>query len=158
MPSLMAKKVVADGDGATAKRQRVIEEEKRTTDEKIDFSLEFTPSEERAWLHEERCNTLVLVVSIIVAFVVGLITAIIAKTMGVGVNAAVIDTVIVFVIAASLKKITSPVVRMYVAKNYDPAVAAAAGGDMLSSRSIAGSVFMYLVMALGSCIMFLPIV
>ena len=153
----MAKKVVTDGSKPTAKKQRVIEEEKRAADEKIEFSLEFTPSEERAWIHEERCNTIVLFVSIIIAILMGVVTAFVSKAIGFNSTAAIVDTLLVFIVAGLLKKITSPFVKMYVAKNYDPSYADAAGSDMLSNRSIAGSVFMYLVMALGSCIVFISI-
>jgi len=154
---VMAKKVVTDGSKPTAKKQRVIEEEKRAADEKIDFSLEFTSAEERAWIHEERCNTIVLFICIIVAILMGVVTALIAKTIGYNATAAIVDTVLVFVVAGLLKKITDPFVKMYVAKNFDPAYASAAGSDMLSNRSIAGAIFMYLVMALGSCICFISL-
>ena len=151
----MAKRVVAEGGKPTAKKQRVIDEEQKANEEKIDFSLEFTPTEERAWIHEERCNALVLFVSIIIAFVMGFITALISHTLGNDAPAAVIDTVLVFVVAALLKRITAPVVSIYIRKHYNTNVSGSATAAMLSGRSIAGAVFMYLVMALGSCIVFL---
>ena len=78
----MAKRVVTDGNRPTAKKQRVIEEEQRAAEEKIDFSLEFTPTEERAWIHEERCNAIVLFVCIVMAFVMGFVTAMISNING----------------------------------------------------------------------------
>ena len=151
----MAKKVVADGSRPTAKKQRVIEEEQKATEEKVEFSLEFTPTEEKAWIHEERCNVLVLVVCILIAFVMGAITAFISHSMGNNATSAALDTVLVFVVAALLKKITAPVVALYIRRNYNTNVSSDATGAMLSGRSIGGAVFMYLVMALGSCIVFL---
>lgn len=74
----MAKKVVADGGKPTAKKQRVIEEEQRNADEKIEFSMEFTLSEEKAWINEERCNTVVLFFSILLALIVGTVAAFIS--------------------------------------------------------------------------------
>ena len=148
----MAKRVVYDGASTAAKKQRVIDEAQKAADEKIEFSMDFTPSEERAWIHEERCNTITLVVCIIMAFIVGTVTAFISHTNGYNAVSAVIDTLIVFIVAGLLKKIASPFIKMYVARNFNPAYAEAAGASMLSGRSIAGSVFMYLVMALGTCI------
>ena len=151
----MAKKVVAEGNKPTAKKQRVIEEEQKANEEKVEFSLEFTPTEEKAWIHEERCNVLVLVTCIAIAFVMGFVTAFISHTMGNNATAAAIDTALVFLVAALLKRITAPVVAMYIRKNYNTSVSSGATAAMLSGRSIAGAVFMYLVMALGSCIVFL---
>ena len=148
----MAKRVVTDGSTTTAKKQRVIDEEQKAAEEKVEFSLEFTPAEERAWIHEERCNTLVLIVCIVMAIIVGSVAAVISHFNGYNATSAVIDTVIVFVVAGLLKKISSPFVKLYVKKNYPASYAEAAGSGMLSGRSIAGSVFMYLVMALGTAI------
>ena len=150
----MAKRVVTDGNVPTAKKQRVIEEEQRAAEEKIEFSMEFTPTEERAWIHEERCNSIVLFVSIIIAILMGLVTALISNFNGYNSTSAVIDTVLVFLVAALLKKITAPFVALYIKKNYNTEVSAAAGEALMSGRSIGAAVFMYLVMALGSCIVF----
>ena len=153
----MAKRVVTDGNRPTAKKQRVIEEEQRAAEEKIDFSLEFTPTEERAWIHEERCNAIVLFVCIVMAFVMGFVTAMISNINGYNATSAVIDTVLVFFVAAMLKKITAPFVAMYIRRNFNPTVSGAASESLLSGRSIGAAVFMYLVMALGTCIVLVNI-
>lgn len=153
----MAKRVVTDGNTTTTKKQRILADELKAMDEKIDFSMDFTVSEEKAWIHEEKCNTIVLLVSIIVAFIMGIVTAFVCKIMGIGAAAAVVDTVLVFIVAGLLKNICSPFVKMYVARNFDPAYAEVAGADMLSGRNIASSIFLYLVMALGSCVVMLSV-
>jgi len=150
----MAKRVVTDGSKPTAKKQRVIEEEQKATEEKIEFSMEFTPTEERAWIHEERCNAIVLFVCIVIAFIMGLVTALISNAMGHNATAAVIDTVLVFIVAAMLKRISAPFVTMYIRRNYNTSVSDSASAALLSGRSIGAAVFMYLVMALGICIVF----
>lgn len=153
----MSKRVVTDGNTTTAKKQRIIEEEQKAMDDKVDFSLDFTVSEEKAWIHEEKCNTIILVVSIVTAIIMGIVTAFICKILEPGSTAAIVDTVLIFLVAALLKKISSPFVKRYVAKNFDPAYAEMAGTDMLAGRNIAMAIFMYLVMALGSCVVVLSL-
>ena len=150
----MAKRVVTDGSKPTAKKQRVIEEEQKAAEEKIEFSMEFTPTEERAWIHEERCNAIVLFVCIVAAFVMGFVTALISTTLGKNETSAIIDTVLVFLVAALLKRISAPFVSMYIRKNFNASVSDSASASLLSGRSIGAAVFMYLVMALGICIVF----
>ncbi len=153
----MAKKVVADGGKPTAKKQRVIEEEQRNAEEKIEFSMEFTPSEEKAWINEERCNTVVLFFSILLALIVGTIAAFISNAMGHNATSAAIDTAIVFVVGLLIPKISEPLIKIYVRKHYSEAAAAGASGKMISGRAYAGAIFFYLTMALGTCIVVLSI-
>ncbi len=153
----MAKRVVTDGNRPTAKKQRVIEEEKKAAEEKVEFSMEFTPTEEKAWIHEERCNAIVLFTCIVIAIAMGFVTAMISKALDQSTAAAVLDTVLVFFVASMLKKITAPLVAMYVRKNFNASLSSAAGEALMSGRSIGAAVFMYLVMALGTCVVFLNV-
>lgn len=134
----MAKRVVADGGKPTAKKQRIIEEEQKAADEKIEFSLEFTPTEEKAWIHEERCNTVVLFFSILLALLVGTVAALISNAMDRSTVSAVIDTLIVFAVAALIPRISEPVVKIYIRKHYSESAALGATGKMISGRAYAG--------------------
>lgn len=119
----MAKRVVADGGKPTAKKQRVIEEEQKAADEKIEFSMEFTLAEEKAWINEERCNSVVLFFSIALALIMGVVTGLISHSMGHTATSAVIDTALVFAVALAIPKLADPIVRIYVRKHYSDTAA-----------------------------------
>ncbi|AGI47286.1 hypothetical protein TALC_00276 [Thermoplasmatales archaeon BRNA1] len=121
-----------------AKKRRLVKEEPEE-------EYEFKPTEfdEREFILSQMYSTKVLFIVILIAIGVGILTAAIVNAMGTGMGAAAVDTLIVFFIAAMLKKIL---------------MAIGMRADLIEARSFIGTIFVYLVMCLGICILFINVV
>ena len=117
-----------------AKKRRLIKEEPEE-------EYQFTPTDfdEREFLLKGIYSTKVLLLGIILAIVVGIVTARISIAMGMDVTAAVVDTLLVFFVCAIMKKLF---VAMHIR------------ADLLETKTMLGVYFIYLCLALGVCILF----
>ncbi len=111
---------------------------KRRITEKPEEEYEFTPTEfnEREFILKDLYMTKIFVVVMVLAFITGIIGA--AVTFNVGDYGWIIATVISFAVCASLTKILGALgFRM----------------DMVEAKSMAGNYLLFLVLALGICIL-----
>ncbi len=118
-----------------AKKRRLIKEEPEE-------EYQFTPTDfdEREFLLKGIYSTKVLLIAIIIAAVVGFATARISIALGMGAVAAAVDTLLVFFVCAIMKKLF---VAMHIR------------ADLLETKTMLGVYFVYLILALGLCILFI---
>ena len=118
-----------------AKKRRLIKEEPEE-------EYQFTPTDfdEREFLLKGIYSTKVLLIAIIIAVVVGFATARISIALGMGAVAAAVDTLLVFFVCAIMKKLF---VAMHIR------------ADLLETKTMLGVYFVYLILALGLCILFI---
>ena len=118
-----------------AKKRRLIKEEPEE-------EYQFTPTDfdEREFLLKGIYSTKVLLIAIIIAVVVGFATARISIALGMGAVAAAVDTLLVFFVCAIMKKLF---------------VAIHIRADLLETKTMLGVYFVYLILALGLCILFI---
>lgn len=118
-----------------AKKRRLIKEEPEE-------EYTFTPSDfdEREFLLKGIYSTKVMLLAILLAVVVGFITAFIWNSIDDKTVVTVIDTLLVFFICAIMKKLF---VAMHVR------------ADLLETKTMLGNYLVYLILALGTCILFI---
>ena len=118
-----------------AKKRRLIKEEPEE-------EYQFTPTDfdEREFLLKGIYSTKVLLIAIIIAAAVGFATARISIALGMGAVAAAVDTLLVFFVCAIMKKLF---VAMHIR------------ADLLETKTMLGVYFVYLILALGLCILFI---
>lgn len=116
-----------------AKKRRLIKEEPEE-------EYQFTPTDfdEREFLLKGIYSTKVLLLGLLLAVVMGIVTAQIAIALGKGAVAAVVDTLLVFFVCAIMKKLF---VAMHVR------------ADLLETKTMLGVYIIYLALALGICIL-----
>lgn len=114
---------------------------RRFINEKPEEEYEFTPSnfDEKEFILKDIYGTKVLFITIIYAIAMGLLAAVICNVLGDPVNW-LLDTLIVFAAVATMK-------RFYVAIGIR--------ADLLETKTMVGDYFIFLVMALGMCIVFI---
>ena len=118
-----------------AKKRRLIKEEPEE-------EYQFTPSDfdEREFLLKGIYSTKVLILGIILAVIIGFATARISIALGMNTTAALVDTLLVFLVCAIMKKLF---------------VALHVRADLLETKTMLGVYFIYLCLALGMCILFI---
>ena len=118
-----------------AKKRRLIKEEPEE-------EYQFTPTDfdEREFLLKGIYSTKVLLLGILLAIVIGFATARISIALGMNAVAAVVDTLLVFFVCAIMKKLF---VAMHIR------------ADLLETKTMLGVYFIYLCLALGTCILFI---
>ena len=118
-----------------AKKRRLIKEEPEE-------EYQFTPTDfdEREFLLKGIYSTRVLILAIILALIIGFATARISIALGMNATAAAVDTLLVFFVCAIMKKLF---VAMHVR------------ADLLETKTMLGVYFVYLILALGMCILFI---
>lgn len=118
-----------------AKKRRLIKEEPEE-------EYQFTPSDfdEREFLLKGIYSTKVLILGIILAVIIGFATARISIALGMNTTAALVDTLLVFFVCAIMKKLF---VAMHIR------------ADLLETKTMLGVYFIYLCLALGTCILFI---
>ena len=118
-----------------AKKRRLIKEEPEE-------EYQFTPTDfdEREFLLKGIYSTKVLILGIILAIVMGFVTARIAIALDMNTVAAFVDTLLVFFVCAIMKKLF---VAMHIR------------ADLLETKTMLGVYFIYLCLALGMCILFI---
>ena len=118
-----------------AKKRRLIKEEPEE-------EYQFTPTDfdEREFLLKGIYSTKVLLLGILLAIVIGFATARISIALGMNTVAAVVDTLLVFFVCAIMKKLF---VAMHIR------------ADLLETKTMLGVYFIYLCLALGTCILFI---
>ncbi len=117
-----------------AKKRRLIKEEPEE-----EYSFTPTDFDEREFLLKGIYSTKVLLLAIVLSIIVGFIAAMIWKAMDNKTIVAVIDTLIVFFVCAIMKKLF---VAMHVR------------ADLLETKTMLGNYLIYLILALGACILF----
>ena len=110
---------------------------RRTVEEPVE-EYEFTPTEfnEREFILKDIYGTKVFAVAMVLGFIVGIVGAVIINAMDSSYGW-VIATVISFAVCAAMKKILQ-------ALRFRP--------EMLEAKSLVGNYLLYLVLALGVCI------
>lgn len=118
-----------------AKKRRLIKEEPEE-------EYQFTPTDfdEREFLLKGIYSTKVLILGIILAIIMGFVTARIAIALDMNTVAAFVDTLLVFFVCAIMKKLF---VAMHIR------------ADLLETKTMLGVYFIYLCLALGMCILFI---
>ena len=118
-----------------AKKRRLIKEEPEE-------EYQFTPTDfdEREFLLKGIYSTKVLILGIVLAIVMGFVTARIAIALDMNTVAAFVDTLLVFFVCAIMKKLF---VAMHIR------------ADLLETKTMLGVYFIYLCLALGMCILFI---
>ena len=118
-----------------AKKRRLIKEEPEE-------EYQFTPTDfdEREFLLKGIYSTKVLLLGILLAIIIGFATARISIALGMNTVAAVVDTLLVFFVCAIMKKLF---VAMHIR------------ADLLETKTMLGVYFIYLCLALGTCILFI---
>ncbi|WP_400226184.1 hypothetical protein [Methanomethylophilus alvi] len=117
-----------------AKKRRLIKE-------KPEEEYEFTPSnfDEKEFILKDIYGTKVLFITIVYAVIVGFLAAVICNVLGDPINW-VLDTIMVFAAVFTMKKLYMKLgIR----------------ADLLESKTMMGDYFVFLVMALGICIVFI---
>ena len=118
-----------------AKKRRLIKEEPEE-------EYQFTPTDfdEREFLLKGIYSTKVLILGIVLAIIIGFVTARIAIALDMNTVAAFVDTLLVFFVCAIMKKLF---VAMHIR------------ADLLETKTMLGVYFIYLCLALGMCILFI---
>lgn len=118
-----------------AKKRRLIKEEPEE-------EYQFTPTDfdEREFLLKGIYSTKVLILGIVLAIIMGFVTARIAIALDMNTVAAFVDTLLVFFVCAIMKKLF---VAMHIR------------ADLLETKTMLGVYFIYLCLALGMCILFI---
>ena len=117
-----------------AKKRRLIKEEPEE-----EYSFTPTDFDEREFLLKGIYSTKVLLLAIVLSIIIGFIAAMIWKAMDNKTIVAVIDTLLVFFVCAIMKKLF---VAMHIR------------ADLLETKTMLGNYLIYLILALGSCILF----
>ena len=117
-----------------AKKRRLIKEEPEE-----EYSFTPTDFDEREFLLKGIYSTKVLLLAIVLSIIIGFVAAMIWKAMDNKTIVAVIDTLLVFFVCAIMKKLF---VAMHVR------------ADLLETKTMLGNYLIYLILALGSCILF----
>ena len=117
-----------------AKKRRLVKEEPEE-------EYTFNPSDfdEREFLLKGIYSTKVLILTIVLAVVVGFVAALIWGAMDNKTTVTVIDTLMVFFICAIMKKLF---VMLHIR------------ADLLDTKTMLGNYLIYLTLALGACILF----
>ena len=117
-----------------AKKRRLIKEEPEE-----EYSFTPTDFDEREFLLKGIYSTKVLLLAIVLSIIIGFVAAMIWKAMDNKTIVAVIDTLLVFFVCAIMKKLF---VAMHIR------------ADLLETKTMLGNYLTYLILALGSCILF----
>ncbi len=117
-----------------AKKRRLIKEEPEE-----EYSFTPTDFDEREFLLKGIYSTKVLLLAIVLSIIIGFVAAMIWKAMDNKTIVAVIDTLLVFFVCAIMKKLF---VAMHIR------------ADLLETKTMLGNYLIYLILALGSCILF----
>jgi hypothetical protein len=118
-----------------AKKRRLIKEEPEE-----EYSFTPTDFDEREFLLKGIYSTKVLLLAIVLSIIIGFVAAMIWKVMDNKTIVAVIDTLLVFFVCAIMKKLF---VAMHIR------------ADLLETKTMLGNYLIYLILALGSCILFI---
>lgn len=118
-----------------AKKRRLIKEEPEE-------EYQFTPTDfdEREFLLKGMYSTKVFVLAIVLAIIVGFITATIYTMIEDNTITTIVDTIFVFLVLAVMKKLF---------------VAIKIRADLLETKTMLGIYLVYLILALGTCILFI---
>lgn len=120
-----------------AKKRRLIKEEPEE-----EYSFTPTDFDEREFLLKGIYSTKVLILAVILSIIIGLVTAVIWHSLDDKTVVAVADTLIVFFVVAIMKKLF---------------VAIGIRADLLETKTMLGNYLVYLILALGSCILFINV-
>ncbi|MCQ2078777.1 MAG: hypothetical protein MJZ38_01785 [archaeon] len=118
-----------------AKKRRLIQEE---PEEEYNFTP--TDFDEREFLLKGIYSTKVMILAIILAIIIGFVAAQIWSFVDDKTIVAVVDTLLVFFVVAIMKK-------LFVAVNIR--------ADLLETKTMLGNYLVFLILALGSCILFI---
>lgn len=118
-----------------AKKRRLIKEEPEE-----EYSFTPTDFDEREFLLKGIYSTKVLMLAIILSIVVGIIASLIWRAFDDKTVVTVIDTLLVFFVCAIMKKLF---------------VAIHVRADLLDTKTMLGNYLIYLILALGTCILFI---
>lgn len=118
-----------------AKKRRLIKEEPED-----EYTFTPTDFDEREFLLKGIYSTKVLMFAIILSIIVGFIAAMIWKVLEDKTIVAVVDTILVFFVCAIMKKLF---VSLHIR------------ADLLETKTMLGNYLIYLVLALGTCILFI---
>jgi hypothetical protein len=118
-----------------AKKRRLIKEEPEE-----EYSFTPTDFDEREFLLKGIYSTKVLLLAIVLSIIIGFVAAMIWRAIDSKTIVAVIDTLLVFFVCAIMKKLF---VAMHIR------------ADLLETKTMLGNYLIYLILALGSCILFI---